>query len=62
MNYTNEYTIKLTVFYRPNCDSSVGCDESGNVRPVNVTVKLRPLGKLTISRTVDKEICEWVPQ
>ena len=50
MNYTNEYTIELTVSYRPNCDSSV---ESENVRPINVTVKLRPLGKLTI-RNDDK--------
>ena len=52
MNYTNEYTVNLTVLvsYRPNCDNSV---ESENFRPINVIVKLRPLGKLTI-RNDDK--------
>ena len=48
LNYTNEYAIKLTVFYRLNCDSPGGSDDSENVRPINITVKLRPLGKLTI--------------
>ena len=53
MNYTKEYTIELLVNYRPSCDGSIGCEESEKIRPVNVPVKLRPLGKLII---INKEL------